>query len=101
MAHTPGPWTAEPRMLGATVVAGETEIARALIDTVDGNQCPPEETSDYNALLIAAAPELLTACHHAMTYIREKTNEKGVYEIHRQNVMMTLKAAINKTVKAT
>lgn len=74
--HTPGPWVAMgTKALGLSeVVAEGLDFSEGfLVCTINrdwydaGSQLRPlqRERVDANARLIAAAPELLEACHHA------------------------------------
>ena len=56
--HTPGPWTVARAKTGRLFVNGQ----RGFVCHIDQPESP-EGTA--NARLIAAAPELLTACKHA------------------------------------
>ena len=57
--HTPGPWTAACNDIIATANDG-----RAFVGRIAGRRIASE--NDANARLIAAAPDLLTACKAAL-----------------------------------
>lgn len=61
IAHTPGPWTfyTEPQPNGCPIVGARGLMVAMLAHTV--NQSDQKETALANALLIAAAPDLLAA----------------------------------------
>ena len=60
MKHTPGPWNQMVKMNGFTAVGANTLIAR-----VFSTAFMDLENERANALLIAAAPDLLAALKHA------------------------------------
>lgn len=62
--HTPGPWRQEH---GCLVGANGTSI---LGDGIHNHDLPDEER-EANARLIAAAPELLTACELLLQLVKE------------------------------
>ena len=73
--HTPGPWFVD-RLNGPTethrpmlcVVTRDVTIAEL---DVDGG--PSQDVRNANAALIAAAPDLLEACHALLTAYNEQT----------------------------
>jgi hypothetical protein len=58
--HTPGPWTVS----GSHIVSSRTAVQLAQVYSPQGYD-PKCEREQANARLIAAAPELLAACHAA------------------------------------
>lgn len=107
MKHTPGPW-AVPVANVFRVLAwdGDTPtrciVADAMEDTWFGNVRLAWPQGDgagqeaaANARLIAAAPDLLTACQRALT-LYESYQFRGVHEVHAANVEETLRAALAK-----
>ena len=66
MSHTPGPWRAEMRFPPIRYV-----IQDDCNDTVAKTYGQPEQKAD--ALLLAAAPELLAALQDLMSYATERS----------------------------
>ena len=65
MEHTPGPW----RQVGHTIWAGEPNTTNGPIAEASGTT---SEEVEANARLIAAAPELLSACEEALITTTER-----------------------------
>jgi Asp/Glu/hydantoin racemase len=63
--HTPGPWTLSSNRAGHAIVcaSGKTVAAAHLLGTIH-----PREEVEANALLIAAAPDLLAALKKALNH---------------------------------
>lgn len=57
---------------------------------------PPPGEAAANALLIAAAPDLLTACKLALAYMEFGSQPAPSYAAARQHDMSVLRAAIAK-----
>lgn len=84
MSHTPGPWKAE--FWGdnsCDIHAGDKLIAE--MEYPDGDHC------DADALLIAAAPDLLDACRSAFQVMEEVYIDEAM-----AGTISLLKAAIHK-----
>ncbi len=78
--HTPGPWTCQP--IGDETDANILGSRRELIATV----------ADYDANLIAAAPDMHHALQLAQVYIRNIPGGAG----KRSDTLRIITAAINK-----
>lgn len=61
---------------------------------VDNGNC--DDLTVANGTLIAAAPDLLTACLHALSHLRNKTASAETLEEHRRVVDELLAIAIKK-----
>lgn len=73
--HTPGPWAVEPgtRILRSNIMHEGQRVA------IIGESTIIDGDPKANARLIAAAPDLLEACKHALTLIwPEKTIEAAI-----------------------
>lgn len=57
MAHTPGPWREIRRGMGQSIIAAD---GMAVANTGNSKRYPAEKAA--NARLLAAAPDLLSAC---------------------------------------
>ena len=96
MKHTQGPWTC---FVGNANGRGLIRIESSSESPIPGKHIcsmPRGEISEQNALLIAAAPELLDACKEAILqieYLHSKFKETG----SGNNVVSRLQAAIAKT----
>jgi hypothetical protein len=102
--HTPGPWYAEPindeedvfcAIFGPSVLNAAEEVEIAVLRASDpqpGHSAYRDNEGQANARLIAAAPDLLAACRHAMNVgeIKYKTCALSSYSHD------ILKAAIAK-----
>jgi hypothetical protein len=69
MAHTPGPWEARPVPAINTIVIAKAGALHSHAQVVPHAETRPltlTEREYANARLIAAAPDLLEACHSAM-----------------------------------
>ena len=107
MKHTPGPWKVhhhshinEEQWL--SVLNGAWDIthngaSNPAIVACSRYSAMSDEENLANALLIAAAPELLTACEYALEVIREniETNS-GVISEQISDCCDTLETAIQK-----
>ena len=69
MAHTPGSWT-----VGGDEVNVEDEDGDFVATTLKYDEAVGTQQDYDNAKLIAAAPELLAACHLALDYFNETRN---------------------------
>lgn len=94
--HTSGPWKAHLNVLAAAI---EGHIVKAnhgaetpIASLWKGGGTHGVETQKANALLIAAAPDLLAACEFALKYHRMKI-EQGEYSFPAQ-LVTALKSAI-------
>ena len=73
MKHTPGPWVYEKAT--KTIRSAKNNYWLATMDSWDG-----QVDNDANARLIAAAPELLEACHKLLDMITDnRTHGPEVY----------------------
>lgn len=70
MKHTPGPWTSQ----SATVNASDGWIGSAFISKSnnDSDGTRTHEESKANAMLMAAAPELLQLLEEAVLLVRDR-----------------------------
>jgi hypothetical protein len=68
-AHTPGPWLVTKTQVGEHMIHLEDGSSIALVG--DGPHEGDVRTSEANARLIAAAPELLEACKIALSKMTE------------------------------
>ena len=80
---TPGPWIVETDVFGkldisvfAGVVRYDSRIAMIQGRESPDDTSPPRETALANAHLIAAAPDLLAACHKFIQSMRSGQREK-------------------------
>jgi hypothetical protein len=72
MKHTPGPWNYDRSGYSLYVNSGR-ELVTAL--SMDGKRL---ETSEANARLIAAAPDLLAALQYAIKQVPELATVPGI-----------------------
>lgn len=63
MSHTPGPWSTSPSEPGQVIVPSRPKAHQVLAD-VYGD----EEQAEIDALLMAAAPDLLAACERLLRW---------------------------------
>lgn len=97
--HTPGPWRGNRGM--GWIVSDSAEgitIDGAADDTATqyyGGNLIAESVSPNNMPLIAAAPDLLDACHAALAWL-ESINTGGIWDLAQQ-----LRAAIAKAEGST
>lgn len=93
MAHTPGPWTVQGQaVLSDRPYPEWKQIAEVRIGNAE-NWSDPEGES--NARLIAASPDLLAACHEAVsaiTYLLSNDDDEPNYA----ETLSKLAAAIAK-----
>lgn len=80
--HTPGPWKAYPEALfNGTHVAGRCPIVRAgylriaRVDRISISSRKMDQEGEFNARLIAAAPDLLEACREVLDTVEEWPGE--------------------------
>lgn len=94
--HTPGPWYAKRE--GYSTVYVEARIGDRLIQEVAA--CGPtdagQEQQDANALLIAAAPELLEALKSWVVYDTDDTDDGAEIMIRYDKALTMTRAAIAK-----
>ncbi len=81
--HTPGPWTLTADLCRRVVKGGSPARSVVLIESW---------TTEPNARLIAAAPDLLAACEAVETFCREESNPLRL----RSLVMGTIQTAIRR-----
>lgn len=97
MSHTPGPWTAKRTSVSACGI----RISQS--GYVGGASVQCEEAAqrmrEANATLIAAAPDLLSACNYAADKLRDclEWDESGE---RVRGAMIALEAAIAKATPA-
>ena len=91
--HTPGPWT-------KCFLNGHWHIARkdGRVEIAKVAAYKNREQSTANARLIAAAPELLEACHNALAWLGEKPepNDDRPHSNSVRALIDQLEAAIAK-----
>ena len=80
MAYTPGPWvTADTKFANGirteVEAAGESGPICACIRTVNARKVRSWNEVDANAKLIAAAPELLAACHSLLSILNAELED--------------------------
>ncbi len=89
--HTPGKWTLEGKIVGATIDKdnGRREV-RAILEMIEGHQ------TEANARLVTAAPELLDALREIIQYTAPLIQAKDVlgFDIDR-----IARAAIEKATQ--
>lgn len=92
--HTPGPWAVGPRnrvQAGCLVLIGEGEIsARPMND-----HYATKTEQNFNARLIASAPDLLAACESALDYLSPEHNDGHTLE-WTQSMIASVRCAIAK-----
>lgn len=93
MLNTPGPW--EEHLF--TVRKGDTIIADVCAKQLSGERPPKEYPA--NAVLIAAAPELLHACQSAISLLDARSLTRAKWTTKDQTTYELLRAAINKATK--
>lgn len=80
MAHTPGPWTIRhgTNVFGKDIHYRNSERVVANAGGHDNNRFFEEvsEENKANAILIAAAPELLAACEGILPFVREDFSDE-------------------------
>lgn len=86
--HTPGMWEAQGNVVFSDTVPNGPECGVLVAACGTNNEGIPEQNA--NARLIAAAPELLRACHSALTLLR------GSGFTDNTQAIAELKAAIAK-----
>lgn len=104
MPHTPGPWQARENYGRHWVSKGKAQIADvSAIETGVGSGMTDTdaETTAANALLIAAAPDLLAACAGMADRLEEYRRELEVAGMHGEasnigRIAATLRAAARK-----
>ena len=94
--HTPGPWILNPTTLHQAVKSIGTEtVGPKRICTV-GTMSGRKSIDMYNALLIAAAPELLEALNTLVQYVVD-----GAKGDHLEGAVRTAERAIAKATGET
>ncbi len=94
MKHAPGPWSIDKR----------SELNTIIMPAVNSTQLPvcrlgilfTDDVQNANAHLIAAAPELLTACKAAREWLGERPSADDSYYRAVKNLIDKLDAAIAK-----
>ena len=100
--HTPGPWTVQGNSddedFSGYMIAGPGECYIAEISNLDG------QANEADAALIAAAPELLTACELALTKLeamKDRFGDKWPLDLSPKRAETALKAAIARATQHT
>ena len=99
MAHTPGPWRYAKKRVYASV-DGETALVADVAAlhgpcTMQDQQNRAKERRE-NGILIAAAPELLTACELAANILYLLADEVAALGHNASNVRAIVRDAITK-----
>ena len=99
MAHTPGPWNVTDNSWETSTVYDEDgrPVALCPIDERcdEENQQTYERIKEANALLIAAAPDLLEALHRIMDYAHTGAAVRDI-DTSEQPEFVAARAAIAK-----
>jgi endonuclease III len=88
--HTPGPWNYDRSGYSLYVNSGR-ELVTAL--SMDGKRL---ETSEANARLIAAAPDLLDVAKEANAELERLNDPRGFVSMRQERIMEKARAAIAK-----
>ena len=89
MNNTPGPWRVNPRSTTKVITKDAIVVAQAFDSGGDG------ETARANALLIAAAPEMLQILHVLLGYAESKSEDGGKRPLAHMFEARTLLATLN------
>lgn len=97
MGHTPGPWTIRSTDDGKPAESGYPDTYAIIGPHEDGEkwvQIPAVCDNEDNAVLIAAAPELLAACKAALIEIEAAWQAEGTYFGPDRDIDKKIKAAV-------
>jgi hypothetical protein len=94
MMHTPGPWKID--------IGHQTKTARGIsaerrnIVNFNGLSAPMSEETQFNALLIAAAPDLLSALQNTVALLDQFYARSAIDKVEYADAVMAIRKAMGE-----